>query len=146
MYYRIKFELIVIVAILTVCVYSVGYSHSGRTNSSGCHRVTATGGYHCHGGGSSSSSSSLSSSPDLGQDDRIILVGGIVVILVICWAIVDPDSCCLFDNSHDFGSAQYYLNQLPMRLPVNTSLVPRFNFARQEHAGWEFSVGYTFRF
>ncbi|WP_415390285.1 YHYH domain-containing protein [Porticoccus sp. Uisw_050_02] len=22
--------------------------HSGRTNSSGCHRETKTGGYHCH--------------------------------------------------------------------------------------------------
>ena len=22
--------------------------HSGRTNSSGCHNVTRTGGYHCH--------------------------------------------------------------------------------------------------
>ncbi|NOJ95749.1 YHYH domain-containing protein [Corallococcus coralloides] len=26
-------------------------AHPGRTNSSGCHNVRATGGYHCHGGG-----------------------------------------------------------------------------------------------
>lgn len=29
-------------------------AHGGRTNSSGCHRVRATGGYHCHNSGSKS--------------------------------------------------------------------------------------------
>ena len=29
------------------------FSHSGRTNSEGCHNVKKTGGYHCHGSGSS---------------------------------------------------------------------------------------------
>lgn len=27
------------------------FSHSGRTDSSGCHTNHQTGGYHCHGGG-----------------------------------------------------------------------------------------------
>ena len=30
------------------------FSHSGRTNSEGCHNVKKTGGYHCHGSRSSS--------------------------------------------------------------------------------------------
>ena len=140
-----KFKLLIILAILTFSIYSVAYSHSGRTNSSGCHNVTATGGYHCHGGGSSSSSNSRSSGTDFG-DNGAILVAGVIMLVVVCWAIIDPDSCCLFDTSHNPDSAQRYLNQLPIRLPVNTRLVPRFDFSRQEHAGWEFSVGYTFRF
>ncbi len=36
------------------------FSHSGRTNSSGCHNNNKTGGYHCHNSGSSSSTSSSS--------------------------------------------------------------------------------------
>ena len=32
--------------------FTPAFSHSGRTNSSGCHNVTATGGSHCHNGGS----------------------------------------------------------------------------------------------
>ena len=139
-----KFKLLVILAILTFCIYSVAYSHSGRTNSSGCHNVTATGGYHCHGGGSSSSSSS--SGTDSEQYDGALLIGGVIVLVVVCWAVIDPDSCCLFDTSHDPGAAGHYLNQLPMRIPVNTSLVPRFDLTRQEHTGWEFRASYTFRF
>ena len=141
-----KFKLLVILAILTFCIYSVAYSHSGRTNSSGCHNVTATGGYHCHGGGSSSSSSSSSSGTDLEQYDGALLIGGVIVLVVVCWAVIDPDSCCLFDASHSPDAAHRYLNQLPMRIPVNIPLVPRFNLTRQEHAGWEFRASYTFRF
>ena len=33
-----------------------GHTHSGRTNSSGCHNNRKTGGYHCHNGGSRVSS------------------------------------------------------------------------------------------
>ena len=38
--------------VLILCI-SLGFavaafSHSGRTNSSGCHNDTKTGGYHCH--------------------------------------------------------------------------------------------------
>ena len=39
----------VLIAIL-ICVFHINqsFAHSGRTNSSGCHRVTANGSYHCH--------------------------------------------------------------------------------------------------
>ena len=146
-----KFKLIVIFVILTFCVYSVAYSHSGRTNSSGCHNVTATGGYHCHGGGSSSSSGSSSSGTrssgtDLEQYDGALLLGGVIVLVVVCWAVIDPDSCCLFDTSHNSDAVHDYLNQPWMRLPVNTSLIPRVNLTRQAPDGWEFRANYTFRF
>ena len=140
------FKLLVIITIFTFCVYSVAYSHSGRTNSSGCHNVTATGGYHCHGGGNSSSSSSGSSNVDSEQDDGLIWVGGVIVLVVVCWAVIDPDSCCLFDTSHSSDAAHRYLNQSPMRIPINTSLVPRLDLTRQERAGWKFRASYTFRF
>jgi len=32
----------------TVTELEVRNDHSGRTNSSGCHKETKTGGYHCH--------------------------------------------------------------------------------------------------
>ena len=135
-----KFKLIVIFAILVVSVHSVAYAHSGRTNSSGCHNVTATGGYHCHGGGSSSSDDGFLS------DDGLLVVGGLIILVAVCWIVIDPDNSCFVDTSHNPGAAHRYLNQFPMRIPIDTSLVPRFNVTRQEHDGWEFRASYTFRF
>ena len=70
---RTKYEIqsICDIRILVFCVYDFAYSHSGRTNSAGCHNVTATGGYHCHGGGSSSGSGggSYSKSSHYSQND-----------------------------------------------------------------------------
>ena len=143
-----RFKLFVILAILTCSIYSVAYSHSGRTNSSGCHNVRATGGYHCHGGGSSSSSSSRSSSTS-SENDRIIQIGGIILLVIICWAIIDTDSNCLSDTPHiphNLDAASHYLNQLPMRIPINTPLVPRFNFTRQEDTEWKLQASYIFQF
>ena len=37
--------------ILSFLSIQKAYSHSGRTNSSGCHNNRKTGGYHCHNGG-----------------------------------------------------------------------------------------------
>lgn len=55
--------LVSIIACLTVS--SAATAHSGRTNSSGCHNNTKTGGYHCHNSGSGSGSlSSLFSKKD----------------------------------------------------------------------------------
>ncbi len=139
-----RLKILAIVVTFVFCVYDFAYSHSGRTNSAGCHNVTATGGYHCHGGGSSSST--RSSGTDLGQDGRALLIGGVIVLVVVCWAVIDPDSCCLFDASHNPDAAHRYLNQFRMQLPVDTSLVPKFDLTRQEHAGWEFRASYTFRF
>ena len=141
-----KFKFLIILAILTFSVYRVAYAHSGRTNSSGCHNVTATGEYHCHGGGSSSSSSSSSPRSNSEEGDGLLVVGGLIIVVAVCWIVIDPDSCCLVDTSHNPGAAHRYLNQFPMRIPVNTSLVPRFNLTRKEHDGWEFRASYIFRF
>ena len=35
---------------ITIFFSWTSYSHGGRTNSSGCHNNSKTGGYHCHGG------------------------------------------------------------------------------------------------
>lgn len=34
--------------LLVLTVPTLTFAHSGRTNSSGCHNNTKTGGYHCH--------------------------------------------------------------------------------------------------
>ena len=149
-----KFKLLVILAILIFSIHSVAYSHSGRTNSSGCHRVTATGDYHCHGGGSSSSSGGSSSSSggssssrsNWEEGDGLIVVGGLIILVAICWIVIDPDNSCLLDASHNQGAAHRYLNQRPMRILDNLSLIPRFDLTRQDHSGWEFRASYVFRF
>lgn len=41
---------------------TVTFAHGGRTDANGCHTVSSTGEYHCHGGSSSSSNNSSSSS------------------------------------------------------------------------------------
>jgi hypothetical protein len=39
----------IIGAILAMGILAVSlYAHSGRTNASGCHNDTKSGGYHCH--------------------------------------------------------------------------------------------------
>ena len=47
-----------IFGLLLTSVITPSLSHSGRTNSSGCHTNHSTGDYHCHNGGSSRSGSS----------------------------------------------------------------------------------------
>ncbi len=49
-----------IIFVLILLCSALVYPHSGGLNSSGCHNVTATGGYHCHRGSSSSGRASLS--------------------------------------------------------------------------------------
>ena len=69
-----KFKVIAILLTITFLTYDFAYAHSGRTNSSGCHNVTATGGYHCHSSGSSGSTSSKGGSSHSGtalsEEDR----------------------------------------------------------------------------
>ncbi|WP_125933025.1 YHYH domain-containing protein [Kiloniella majae] len=42
-----KQSILAIIAVLALGI-SAAYSHSGGTDSNGCHNETATGGYHCH--------------------------------------------------------------------------------------------------
>ena len=53
------------------------YGHGGGLNRDGCHRETATGGYHCHRG---------SSSGDPDWETVLIVLGGVAVgLLVLRW-------------------------------------------------------------
>ncbi len=47
-------KLSLLIAITCFLFASDALTHSGRTNSEGCHNNRKTGGYHCHNGGSSS--------------------------------------------------------------------------------------------
>ena len=49
------------------------YSHSGRTNSEGCHNVKKTGGYHCHGSGSSPKINNNSNDSNQNDTSEIVL-------------------------------------------------------------------------
>ncbi len=41
-------KMIILSLIMAFVLPVVAQAHSGGTNSSGCHRERATGGYHCH--------------------------------------------------------------------------------------------------
>jgi len=47
----------------SLMLISQAHAHPGGLNSEGCHRETATGGYHCHSGGGGSSGGSAPSAP-----------------------------------------------------------------------------------
>ena len=49
------------------------FSHSGRTNSEGCHNVKKTGGYHCHGSGSSPKINNNSNDSNQNDTSEIVL-------------------------------------------------------------------------
>ena len=46
------------------------FAHSGRTNSAGCHKVTKTGGYHCHNSGTTSSNNNNNNDNDNDNDNN----------------------------------------------------------------------------
>ena len=56
MYKKLNFGILVVLFLLsTVCVYDLGWTHSGRTDANGGHYNRKTGEYHYHGGGGSRS-------------------------------------------------------------------------------------------
>jgi hypothetical protein len=50
-------------AVAAMVFSHLAWAHPGRTNSSGCHNVRATGGYHCHGGGGGWSAPAVAAEP-----------------------------------------------------------------------------------
>ena len=152
-----KFKILAMLVIFVFCVYDFAYSHSGRTNSAGCHNVTATGGYHCHGGGSSSSGSgshSRSSSYSEIDSDIYLLLGLTVIIIGVgYWAYTtdwgkNPQGrgCLLSQTLYNQVPTRSLFNETPMRMPVSSFKFPYLNLNRQEFSGWQLSASYTFRF
>lgn len=72
---------------------STVFAHSGRTNSAGCHNVTATGGYHCHNGGDDDD--------DILATIGLIILGGIVVIAIL--GAMNPKTNYHFQDLEIFG-------------------------------------------
>lgn len=151
-----RFKVFVVLVIFVFCTYDLAYSHSGRTNSAGCHRVTATGGYHCHGGGSSSGSSSGGGSR-YGQDDGsgYLILGLVIIVGVVYWAEAtdwgkNPQGCgCLLSqNLNNQRLTRNLFNKTSMRIPVPISIpkLPNLNLGKQGLSGWKLSAAYTFRF
>ena len=154
-----RFKVFVILVILVFCVYDFVYSHSGRTNPAGCHNVTATGGYHCHGGGSSSGSGggsySRSSRYDQNDSGIYLLLGITVIIGVGYWAYTtdwgkNPQGrgCLLSQGLNHQVLTRHLFNQTPMRtsVPLSSPKLPDLNLDRQGLSGWKLSAAYTFRF
>lgn len=144
-----KFKILVILAIFTFCLHDFAYSHSGRTNSAGCHNVTATGGYHCHGGGSSRNNSYAQSDSDV-----YLLLGLTVIIIGVgYWAYAtdwgnNPQGCgCLLSQTlNNRISTHNLFNQTSMRIPTRHFKLPYLDLNRQEFNGYQLSATYTFRF
>ena len=143
-------KILAIVIIFVFSVYDFAYAHSGRTNSSGCHNVTATGGYHCHnGGGSSGSSSSSSSRYSESENDTVLLLGlAVIVIGVGYWAYTtdwgkNPQACgCLLSHT----PTQRLYHRTPMPLNINSFKLPDLNLNKQGISGWQLKAAYTYHF
>ena len=141
-----RFKILVILVIFVCCVYDFAYSHSGRTNSAGCHNVAATGGYHCH--SSSGSSGSYSQS-----EDDVYLVLGLVVIVVGIgyWAYTtnggkNPQGCFPSQGLGKQVLTRSLFDEMSMRMPVRGFKLPELSLGRQGMSGWQLRAAYTFRF
>ena len=154
-------KILAILVIFILCVYNFAYAHSGRTNSAGCHNVTATGGYHCHNGGGSSGSSggdssgsSSSSSYSQNESDINLLLGLTVIIIGVgYWAYKtdwgkNPQGCgCLLSQTVGNQTPTHSLfNQTSMSIPINSFKLPELNLNKQGVSGWQLRAAYTFRF
>lgn len=147
-----RFKILVILVIFVFCVYDFAYSHSGRTNSAGCHNVTATGGYHCHSSSGSGGSGSYSQS----EDDVYLVLGlAVIVVGVGYWAYTtdwgkNPQGCGCFlsQRLYDRVSTRNLFNRVSMQIlaPVRDFKLPALNLDRQGLSGWQLSAAYTFRF
>lgn len=146
-----KFKILAILVTITFFTYDFADAHSGRTNSSGCHNVTATGGYHCHSGGSSGGTSSRSGSgysgTTLSEADQVLLIFGAVIVIGICWVLIDRDSCCLLDTQHTANPVQHSLLSKQLALPNSSRFkLPDLKLEAEEIKDWRLSATYTFHF
>lgn len=67
----------VVVACLLLPYAPEAWAHGGGLNRDGCHRETATDGYHCHRGGGG----------DENEDTAWLVVGGVVLVLALYWLL-----------------------------------------------------------
>ena len=150
-----RFKILVVLVIFVFCVYDFAYAHSGRTNSAGCHNVTATGGYHCHGGSSGSSGSSgynRSSRYSQSDNDVYLLLGLVVIVVGVgYWAYTtdwgkNPQGCFLSRSLDNQPLTRGLFDRTPMRIPVHGFKLPVLNLDRQGMSGWQLGAAYTFRF
>ena len=79
------------VAALALCLSAPSapvYGHGGGLDRYGCHRETATGGYHCH-RGSKRDAEPPSTPPGESDDDdwkvAAVVIGGLVVVGIAVW-------------------------------------------------------------
>ncbi|MDE0332687.1 MAG: YHYH domain-containing protein [Nitrospinae bacterium] len=70
------FTILFVACFLVVTSHHAG-AHGGGLDSSGCHRETATGGYHCHRGGDDGDS----------KETLLIVLGVVVVVGLIGWIL-----------------------------------------------------------
>jgi len=68
-----------LVIIITILIPQVSFSHSGGTDSNGCHTDSSTGTRHCH------NSSNSSESSDSGGSVELIILAVILVSGIIYW-------------------------------------------------------------
>lgn len=146
-------KILVILLIFVFCVYDFAYSHSGRTNASGCHNVTATGGYHCHGTKTNSSNGSsriISESMETRLTDEDILGLGIIIvgIIGIGYLIYSKDTTkYLYLQSLDnpISTRDIFMPKLFLTPSRNIAL-PDLRMEKQRFGELRFSGTYLFRF
>ena len=156
MFKMMKFKTLAILVTLTFLFHNFGYTHSGRTDASGCHRNTATGTRHCHSGGTSSGGTSSSSRSDAYShyDEGGMTILGIVVVVVVVycyWGYTtdwgkNPQGCCLLNSEHRPKPAYHFLNQKSVLAPGSSFMFPSLELDKEVNSGWRVRATYTFRF
>ena len=153
-----KFKTLTTLVIFVFCIYDFAYSHSGRTNSAGCHRVTATGGYHCHNssGSSGGGSSSRSEGSRYGRNDQVtqLVFIGAIVIIIIGVAVSMPNrdkdlkgcGCLLSQTLYNPIPTDDLFNQVSQRSSIHNFKYPTLNLGRHGFSGWQLRATYTFHF
>ncbi len=167
-----KFKLLVILTTLTFTVFSVAYSDKEElfdhpplntpSYAPDCHWHISifadfiddhTMSLSCPSPVLPPSTPSTTSSPPSTSDNFIsenveYITAGIIIAgaAMVYLAIKARNNSLLFDAAAPPDATYRYVNQFPSGILVNTPLIPRFDFTRQAHDGWEFRSSFTFRF
>lgn len=120
---RNRISAYIVALCLVFPVMPTAWAHGGGLDSRGCHRETATGGYHCHRGGTSNSSdtSDSGSGSDSSSSDAWkavgAVVGGLLVLGLIGSLFVDneADTRTLSASSQGMGWLE------PVRFSIDES-------------------------